>query len=326
MTTDTTTWVVDEQQRTFVQTVFDIELHAEPITLTLDLIDESASLSIGQNRTEMTLDTDTVEILAMYMDEGVTIPMPLVWRATNRQKRLVVLDGNHRIAAALRKRAEPSCPAVLITGDSQLAQRIAVVVNTQHGRSTRDPEYVATAMRLLREQGVPIPQIARMFGVSDSRVGIVTRRDAQAERLRTLLPHRANRVPLHTLDLVGQIEDAHLRVLGDLFLDAPKREQDDAIARLTSTPSARRDDVAHEIVGELRATDLQRRKVKPTNSRPASQLQGALQRLVGVLDPTKAYYASTDQQRAVMRSNLTTVLPRLQRLAAVLAERQTEVA
>jgi hypothetical protein len=317
-----TVWTVDEQQRTFVQSVFDIELHDAPLTITLADIDESASLSVGQNRVEMTLDADTIEILAMYMDEGVSMPMPLVWRASNRAKRVAVLDGNHRIAAALRKRGEPSCPAMLVVGDSQLAQRIAVVVNTQHGRSTRNPEYVATAMRMLREQGVPVAQIARMFGVSDQRVGLITRRDAQAERLRSLMPHRSARAPLHTLDLLGQIEDDHVRILGDLFLDAPRREQEDAIARLSSTSSARRDDVAHEIVGELRANDVQRRKVKPTTPRPSSHLQGALQRLVGVLDPTKAYYGSTDQQRAVMRSNLSVVLPRLQRLASVIAERQ----
>ena len=118
----------------------------------------------------MELDEDTVDLLAMYMDEGVTLPMPLVWRAP-RARKYVVLNGNHRIAAALRKREEPSCPAVLVTGDSQVANRLALVVNTQHGRSTRDPAYVATAMRLLREQGVPMPQIARMFGVDEKQVG-----------------------------------------------------------------------------------------------------------------------------------------------------------
>ena len=53
---------------------------------------------------------------------------------------------------------------------------------------------------------------------------------------------------------------------------------------------------------------------------------GALQRLVGVADPTCAYYSSSDQQKAVVRPNLATVLPRLQALWQRVAEQPGEVA
>jgi hypothetical protein len=317
-----TSWVRDEQQASYVDTVFDLTLQPDPITVRLEDIDEPASLSIGQNRAEMALDQDTVDILAMFMDDGVAVPMPLVWKAKPSGRKVVVLDGNHRIAAALRKREEPDCQCLLVTGDSQLAQRLAVVVNTQHGRSTRSGEYVATAMRLLREQGVPIPQVARMFGVTESKVGLMTRRDQQQSRLRQLLPERHGPVKLHALDLLSSVEDAHVRILGELFLDAPKAQQEDIVARLRDAPSALRDAVAHEAVGELRELDRARRKVKATTTRPASQLQGALQRLVGVLDPTRAYFASSDQAKAIMRANLAVVMPRLQRLVVTVADQQ----
>lgn len=321
-----TTWVVDEQQASYITTVFDLTLRPDPITVRLEDIDEAASLSIGQNRGEMSLDTDTVDILAMFMDDGVAVPMPLVWKAKPTSRKVVVLDGNHRIAAALRKRQEPSCPCLLVTGDSQLAQRLAVVVNTHHGRSTRTGEYVATAMRLLREQGVPIPQVARMFGVTESKVGIMTRRDAQVSRLRQLLPERHGQVKAHALDLLGNLEDGHVRILGELFLDAPKVQQEEIVARLRDAPSSLRDAVAHEAVGELRELDRARRRVRASTPRPASQLQGALQRLVGVLDPTRAYYASGDQAKAIMRSNLAVVMPRLVRLERALADQGQVVA
>jgi DnaJ-domain-containing protein 1 len=309
----TTNWVIDEQQVSFIKAVFDLVIH-DPIDIALTDIDEPASLAIGQNRTEMSLDADTVEIIAMYMDDGMSIPMPLVFKPNMRAKKVIKIDGNHRIDAALVQRQEERCPAVLLTGETQVAQRLAVVINTVHGRSTRNAEYVATAMRALREQEVPLAQIARMFGVSESKVGIMTRRDRQADRIRSLVPERRSRVPMHTLDLVGQIEDAHVKILGDLFLDAPKKEQEEYTRKLRDTSSAQRDSVAHEIVGELREIERAKRKVKATQSRPSSMLMGALQRMMPVLDPTHAYYSSTDHQQAIMRSNLFIVMPRLTKL------------
>lgn len=323
-TREPTHWTRDEQQVSFISQVFDLTVHDAPITIGLDQIDEAASLSIGQNRTEMQLDNDTIDILAMYADDGVALPMPLVWKSSERAKRVVVLDGNHRITMALRVREEPTCPAVLVTGDSQLAQRLAIVVNTQHGRSTRSAEYVATAMRMLREANVPIGQIARMFGVSDAKVKLMTRRDAQAERVRSLLPERRARVPAHTLDLLGQIEDSHVRILGELFLDTAKAQQEEYVRRLRETPSALRDAVAHEVVGELREIERAKNRNTAKTSRPSGALQGALQRLVGVADPTRAYFQSTDQQKAIMRSNLATVMPRLNSLWSTVTTQQSE--
>lgn len=305
-------WFPDQQQTSFVREVFDLTVK-DPIEVAVPGdIDVARSLSIGQNRAEMALDEETVELIAMYMNEGVAMPMPLVWRASARSK-LVVLDGNHRIAAARRNDAV-MVPAVLVAGDEQVAQRLAIVVNMQHGRSARDPSYAALAMRALRDQGVPLATIALMFGVSEGKVGVVTRREAQQDRLRTLLPERRTRVPMHTLDLLAQIEDAHIRVLGDAFLDAPKVQQEEAARRLRETPSAERDAAAHEIRGELRELARAKSKVKGTASRPASQLQGALTQLAKVTDPTRAYFEASDQHRAIMRSHLVTVMPRLERL------------
>lgn len=313
MTNQPAAWHRDEQQLSFITRVFDIKVVGE-VTITLADIDQAASLSIGQNRIEMTLDAETVELVAAYMAEGDSFPMPLVWKPTERTRRYVVLDGNHRIRAALVDNGDPSCPAVLIIGDSQLATRIAVVVNMQHGRTTRDPVYMATAMRVLREGNVPIADIARMFGVSEGRVKMMTRRDLQTERIRKLIPERHATIKANTLDLLSQIEDAHIRILGELFLDAPKQQQEDAIAKIKASPSALRDQVAHEIVGELRENERQRNKTRATTSRPASQLQGALQRLVSVVDPVRAYYQSTDHQKAIVRANLAIVMPRLEQL------------
>lgn len=320
MTTATTTnWIVDEQQLSFVRQVFDLTIHGQ-INITLDDIDEEGSLAVGQNRTEMQLDNDTVDIMEMYMNDGVSFPMPLVFKPTARTRRVIKLDGNHRIETSLVRRAEPSCPAILLIGDTQVATRLAVVVNTIHGRSTRNADYVAATMRALREQDVPMAQIARMFGVSESRVGVMTRRDRQADRVRKLVPERRTRVPFHTLDLIGQIEDSHVSILGELFLDAPKKEQEEYVRRLKEAPSAHRDMAAHEIHGELTEIERAKRKVQVVQSRPSSMLAGALQRLVPIIDPTHAFFSSSDHQKSIMRDNLALVVPRLNRLWAAINE------
>lgn len=314
------TWFPDEQQVSFIKRVFDLTMHAEPINVGLADIDEHASLSVGQNRQEMTLDADTVDIIAMYLDDGVTMPMPLVFKKDLRQRKVVILDGNHRIEAGLRKRELPFIPCLLVTGDSTVAQNFATVVNAMHGRTVRSAEYTAMSMRLLRDRGVPVAQIARMFGASDERVYVMTRRDEAAERVRSLIPDRTARVPYHTLDMLSQLEDEHVRILGHLFLDATKSQQLDIVNRVKQAPSAMRDQLAHEAVGELRALDEARRKVRARASRPSSQLQDALSRLRRITDPLTAYHQSTDPQKAVMRSNLGDVMPRLNRLWSALTE------
>jgi len=313
------TWYPDEQQVSFINRVFDLTLH-EPIDVGLSDIDELASLSVGQNREEMTLDAETVDIIVMYLQDGSAMPMPVVWKKDLRARKVVALDGRHRIEGALRKLELPTVPCLLVTGDTLVAQNFATVVNTMHGRSVRSAEYTAQSMRLLRDRNVPVAQIARMFGVSDERVYVMTRRDEAAERVRALVPDRTSRVPYHTLDMLSQLEDEHVRILGQLFLDATKSQQLDIVNRIKQAPSAMRDQLAHEAVGELRALDEARRKVKARASRPSSQLQDALSRLRRITDPLTAYHQSTDPQKAVMRSNLAEVMPRLNRLWSALTE------
>jgi hypothetical protein len=262
----------------------------------------------------MNLDRETCEIMSMLMDDQVVMPMPLVWKRDLRARRFVVLDGNHRIEASLRMRGELSLPASLVTGDTQVATMLALVVNTQHGRSTRDPAYTATAMRILREREVPVAQIARMFGVIEQRVYEATRRDEQQERVRELIPEHKSRVPLHTLDALHKVEDAHIAILGVPFLTATKAQQQDVITRLLAAPSSQRDALAHELHGELRGIADEKRKARPTQTKASTQLAGALQRLVAVRDVTGAYFQSSDRSQAVMRANLLQVLPRLQHL------------
>lgn len=321
-----TNWARDEQQISYVRRVYDLTVHDEPIIIGLADIDMNASQSIGQNRLEMALDQETVDIIALYAEDGVTMPMPLVWKKDLRSKKVVALDGRHRIEMALVVRGEDTLPAILVTGESQVAQMLAGAVNTQHGRSVRNIEYLASYMRQLRDQGQPVAHIARMFGIPDSRVYDLTRRDEQAERVRRLIPERSGIVRSTTLDLLGQLEDNHVRILGQVFLDATKQQQRDIVERIKNAPSNQRDQIAHELHGELRLLDEQRRKVKAKATRPASQLQGALQRLRGVADPTRAFYQSTDQQKAIMRANLAEVLPRLQRLWANINEPVSGVA
>lgn len=318
-------WYPDEQQVSFIERVFDLTLH-EPINVGLADIDALASLSVGQNRQEMSLDDETVEILGMYFDDGSALPMPVVFKKDARSKKVIVLDGNHRIEMALRKKQVPTIPCLLVTGDSTVAQNFATVVNAMHGRSVRSAEYTAMSMRLLRDRGVPVAQIARMFGASDERVYVMTRRDEAAERVRSLIPDRTARVPYHTLDLLGQLEDEHVRILGHLFLDATKSQQLDIVNRIKQAPSAMRDQLAHEAVGELRALDEARRKVKARASRPSSQLQDALSRLKRIADPLTAYHQSTDPQKAVLRSNLDDVMPRLNRLWTSVTEQRAGAA
>jgi len=304
-----TNWMIDEQQVSYLRNVFDLTVHDEPIEITPADIDWDQSNTIGQNRREMVVDTETAEIIALYMEDGVTFPMPVVFKANPRAKRVSVLDGRHRLHASFKLREDPSVPAVLVTGETQVARRFSIVVNTLHGRTTRDPAYLAHAMRLLRESGTTLVTVAKMFGFSEAKVATITRRDAQQERLDRLLGRASAR--LQTLDILGQLEDDHVRILGQTFLDAPKAVQEDLIRELRAAKSADRDALAYHMLGRLEEAGKAKHKVKATQTRPATRLQDGLQRLVGVPDPRAAYYASTDNQQAIIRSNLDQVMPRL---------------
>lgn len=311
-------WVVDQQQESFLRTVFDLTV-VGVIDLDPNDIDVPASQSIGQNRQEMDIDRETVEIIAMYMAEGVSMPMPLVWRKDGRARRFVVLDGNHRIKAA-EVVGDGMIQALEVRSETTVAQWIAVAVNLMHGRTVREPEYMATTMRLLHEQGLPLHQIARIYGMNDERVRLLTKRDEQNDRLRILLPNRRLAVRAHTLDALAGLEDAHVVILGDRFLDATKSQQADIVARLKATASRDRDDIAHQIVGELIASEREKQKVRVRETRPAGQLQGALQRLVGVVDLQRAYSGCSDRAKATVRANLADVLPRLAKLWNAIGE------
>jgi hypothetical protein len=247
--------------------------------------------------------------------------MPLVWKRDAKAKKCVVLDGNHRIAGAFTIRGDETVRAMLVTGDESVAQNLAVMVNTLHGRSVRDPDYIAQAMRLLRDRDVPVATVARMFGVSDERVRTLTKRDEQSERAARLLGPRPNKLPIHTLDVLGFIEDEHVKIMGPLFLDAPAKAQHEAVERLRAAPSAERDNVAHELRGELRQAHEERHKVRARPNTATTALADGLSRLRKVVDPINAYHRATTAQQAVLRSNMSVVMPRLQKLwASVVGE------
>jgi ParB-like chromosome segregation protein Spo0J len=127
-------------------------------------IDEKASLR-NQARFEA-IDEDVVDRYVGDMERGDRFP-PIIVRKRPRSATLVVLAGNHRVAAA--RKAGVTLSAYVIECTDEMAFRISVEDNRRHGLPPSDEERIAQATHLIA-LGWTQASAAACVGVSAGKI------------------------------------------------------------------------------------------------------------------------------------------------------------
>jgi uncharacterized ParB-like nuclease family protein len=145
-------------------------------------IDRDASHR-NQARVGAPVNDDTVILYATAMEKGDEFPAAVLYQ--RKDGKYIVIDGNHRIAAADLKGAK-SYPGYVIENPSDVQVRMLTYeANTKHGLPTSLDERVQQAVHLVNLGSKP-EEAARMLGVPASRLGSalrVTKADQRAAEL-----------------------------------------------------------------------------------------------------------------------------------------------
>lgn len=184
-------------------------------TIRLSDINQEASLA-NQARFQA-LDTEVVLNYAAAMERGDRFP-PIVVHAVRGE--LVVVDGNHRVAAA-DLAEQPAIDAYVVGNISdQTVQMMTFEANARHGLPSTTDERVAHGLFLI-DSGVSVKDAAAMVSVAFNTLmkeAQAARADARLARLNvdrwTSIP-RSTRVRLENLR-----NDSVFRLLGDLTVRA----------------------------------------------------------------------------------------------------------
>ncbi len=132
----------------------------------IDQIDREASHR-NQARVGAPVNDDTVLLYATAMEKGDEFPAGVMYQ--RRDGKYIVVDGNHRIAAA-DLRGLKSYPAYVIDNPSDVQVRMLTYeANTKHGLPTSLDERVQQARHLVNLGSKP-DEAARMLGVPASRL------------------------------------------------------------------------------------------------------------------------------------------------------------
>jgi len=147
----------------------------------LYLIDKETSLR-NQARVGQPLIDEVVERYEVAMRDGAVFP-PIVLYQTSKNK-YVVVDGNHRVQAALR--AETSLDAYVIKEASPTQITLMTYeANTRHGEPTSQAEREQQAMHLV-DLGTPLAEAASMLGIKAQRLEYLQSDQEAAKRLSSL--------------------------------------------------------------------------------------------------------------------------------------------
>ena len=137
--------------------------------LDVERIDAAASLA-NQARLEA-LNEEAVDRYAADMERGDIFPPLLVHRRkTKRSEKLVVLGGNHRLAAA-RKSKRRHLSAYIVEADGDAILRLMYEDNRRHGLPPTDEERVMAAQHLM-EIGDSVAEAAAAVGIGVGKLKI----------------------------------------------------------------------------------------------------------------------------------------------------------
>lgn len=142
-----------------------VEFTYEP-TFDLAKVDRKASHA-NQARDEA-VTGDTVEKYSSDMAAGDEFP-PIVVRRRPRSPKVVVIDGNHRVASCDRTKTKRH-PAYVIDCEPEMAQRLTFEANRRHGLPPSTAERIGHAIALIASGNYTQAEASRIAGVTQPQV------------------------------------------------------------------------------------------------------------------------------------------------------------
>jgi hypothetical protein len=269
----------------------------EPV-IDLDLIDDQASLR-NQARFEP-IHPDVVDRYAEDMRRGDTFPPVIARRRRNGQ--LIILGGNHRVAAAREARTPLS--AWVVECSDEMALRICLEDNRRHGLPPSDTERIAQAIHLIA-LGWTQQAAAAVVGVHPNKVSRARGEAAAGERVRTLhIKGDWDGLPSSSKSRLSALRsDPVFAAATQLVLDAGVNAEG-VYELVTKLNSMRSDNDALEVVAADRvklAEQIDGKKTGRTTTvrqppSPRAQLLDALTR-IRFIDPHDVAAATLPDQR-----------------------------
>ena len=132
--------------------------------VSLDRVDIARSMK-NQARIGDVIDKDLVDRYTAAMSDGDDFPALVFWR--NQLGQYIVIDGNHRLHAAINAHFE-SVDGFVVEGASALTVTgMTFEANVRHGKNVSDIERVHHAMWLV-DNGMSLPEAAKRLNLSPS--------------------------------------------------------------------------------------------------------------------------------------------------------------
>jgi ParB-like chromosome segregation protein Spo0J len=265
--------------------------------LDLATVDEKASLR-NQARFEP-IDPDVVDRYVGDMERGDRFP-PIIARKRPRTASLVVLAGNHRVAAA--RKAGATLSAYLIECSDEMAFRISVEDNRRHGLPPSDDERIAQAVHLIA-LGWTQTSAAACVGVSTGKLQRAQQSAAANQRAGELGVKGFDALPQSSRWRLAAIKsDPVFTAAAQLVVDAAltTTETFDLVSQLQE---ARSDNAAVAHVDDMRRAQLDRVQLKKSgretshmSTTPRTKLLRSLTE-VTLLDPGAVASSTLPDQR-----------------------------
>lgn len=230
-------------------------------TLMLDDVDIETSHRNQARVTVEPLSNEFVNSYATSMENGETFPPIVVYNAgSDRSPKWVVIDGNHRIAAATKNDWDTFPAYIVKAEDPRVITVLTYEANAKHGIPTTPQERVTQALHLI-DQGVAGATAAKMMGVNYQTLTskyrtLRTKRHLQGLNIDT------NRLSDAMLSRLGTIQnDNVITELTQLVMDSGMRsnELSDLITRINSVRTEKEQlgivkDAREMLKGEIKAT------------------------------------------------------------------------
>lgn len=279
-------------------------------TIPIDTIDQAASLA-NQARLEA-LDPDVVDRYAADMARGDQFPPIVAHRRSTRSRRLVLIGGNHRLAAA-HQAGLTTLPGYIVEAEPETVVTLTYEDNRRHGLPPSDAERVAQAIHLIDTGNYTQEAAAALVGIPAPKIS-TARSIVKADRRATDmgLGPTFTSMPKSARYQLGQLRsdpvfDQAARLAADAGMTVT------AISELVSSLTrAGSDQAALEIIGteqEVRRTDIQNRGGRSGGGKRVvsarAQLAGALSKILYETSPAEVAAAcATGQQRADLNKQI----------------------
>lgn len=289
----------------------------------LDDIDQAASLA-NQARLEA-LDEETVDRYAADMARGDQFPPIIAHRRTPRARKLVLVGGNHRHAAAIAA-GRQALPGYIVDAEPEMILTLTYEDNRRHGMPPSDAERVAQAIHLIDTGNYTQEQAAALVGVAAPKISqarSIVKADRRAVDLG--LGPTFTSMPKSARYQLGQLRsDPVFEAAARLAVDAGMSVANvsDLVTTLNRAGS---DQAALEVIGteqEVRRTDIQKRGGGAGRRRTVSaraQLGGALSKILYETSPAEVAAAcATSQQRDDLQRQLKNAIAKLTEISKAL--------